>query len=316
VSASVSPLDAPGGSRRPCLIGIQLPEIERRVPWPEMVAIARRAEAVGVDSLWIGDHLLYDLPGGEVRGPWEVWTALAAIASVTERVEIGPLVASTGFHAPAMLAKMASTVDAISGGRLIAGIGAGWNEREYRAFGFPFDRRVARFGESVEVIGRLLAGERFSFHGDHVRVDDVVLDPPPVRPGGPPLLVGSIGPRMLGLARPWMSAWNVWFSQYGNTAEGFATVRTGVDEIIGDAGAGPEVAATAAVLVRGPGGGGRTMGEDAGRSIEAISGPVDEVADHLRAFAAAGAEHLQLVVDPITEAGVDWIGEVLDRVDA
>src|ERR1700733_8953468 len=129
---------------RPCRVGIQLPEVERRVEWPELFAMARTAEAVGLDSLWLGDHLLYDLPGGVTRGPWEVWTSLAALAVATERVELGPLVASTSFHAPAMLAKQAATVDAISGGRLIVGLGAGWNEREYRAFGFPYDHPVSR----------------------------------------------------------------------------------------------------------------------------------------------------------------------------
>jgi len=134
---------------RPCRIGVQLPEVERAVSWPELIAMARTVESIGLDSLWLGDHLLYDLAGGVTRGPWEVWTSLAALAAVTERVELGPLVASTSFHAPAMLAKQAATVDAISGGRLILGLGAGWNEREYRAFGFPYDRRVARFGEAL-----------------------------------------------------------------------------------------------------------------------------------------------------------------------
>src|SRR5260370_28814473 len=137
---------------RPCRVGIQLPEVERRVEWPELFSMARTAEGVGVDSLWLGDHLPYDRRGGVTRGPWEAWTALAALAAATERVELGPLVASTSFHAPAMLAKQAATVDAISGGRLIVGLGAGWNEREYRAFGFPFDPRGCRFEGAVTII--------------------------------------------------------------------------------------------------------------------------------------------------------------------
>ena len=188
-----------GAMARPCRIGVQLPEVERRVPWPELKAMARAAESVGFDSLWLGDHLLYDLDGGVTRGPWEVWTTLAALAAVTERVELGPLVASAGFHAPAMLAKQAATVDGISGGRLILGLGAGWNEREYRAFGFPFDRRVDRFAEAFTIISTLLRDGRIDFTGEFYRLEDCVLDPPPTRPSGPPLMVGSIGPRMLAI---------------------------------------------------------------------------------------------------------------------
>ena len=115
------------------------------------------------------------------RGP-----SLAALAAVTERVQLGPLVACLGFHAPAMLAKQAATVDAISGGRLILGLGAGWNEREYRAFGFPFERRVARFAEALTIISTLLREGRIDFEGEFHRLEDCVLDPPPARPGGPP----------------------------------------------------------------------------------------------------------------------------------
>src|SRR3954463_2468498 len=122
---------------RPLLVGIQLPEVEWEVPFPELIEMARTAEGVGFDSLWLGDHLLYDLKVGP-RGPWEVWTSLAALAAPTDRILLRPLVAPAGFHDPAMLAKQAATVDAISGGRLILGLGSGWNEREYRAFGFPF----------------------------------------------------------------------------------------------------------------------------------------------------------------------------------
>ena len=127
--------------------------------------MARTAESAGFDSIWLGDHLLYDLPGGQVRGPWEVWTSLAALAAVTERVELGPFVASTSFHAPAMLAKMAATVDAVSGGRLILGLGAGWNQREYTAFGFPYDKRVSRFEEAFTIIRQLVRTGTSTFHG-------------------------------------------------------------------------------------------------------------------------------------------------------
>src|ERR1700712_2623921 len=168
---------------RPCKIGVQLPEVERFVPWPEYLDLARRAETVGLDSIWVGDHLLYDLPTGETRGPHEAWTPPAAIAAVTERVELGPLVASTAFHAPAMLAKQAATVDAISGGRLIVALGAGWNEREYRAFGFAYDNRVSRFEEAFTIIRTLLRERHIDFAGTYYSAEDSLLDPPPVRPG-------------------------------------------------------------------------------------------------------------------------------------
>src|SRR4051794_17056089 len=197
---------------RPLKIGVQLPEVERFVPWPEYVDLARLAEDVGFDSVWLGDHLIYDLPDGSTRGPYEAWTALAAIAMATSRVEIGPLVASTSFHAPAMLAKQAATVDAISRGRLIVGLGAGWNEREYRAFGFAYDHRVSRFEEAFTIIRHLLRDGRADLDGDYYRVEDCVLDPGPVRPGGPPLMLGSIGPRMLRIGLPHVDAWNVWWS--------------------------------------------------------------------------------------------------------
>ncbi|MGB1682297.1 MAG: LLM class flavin-dependent oxidoreductase, partial [Acidimicrobiales bacterium] len=197
-------------------IGIQLPEVEWEVPFPEYLAMARTAEAAGFDSIWVGDHLLYDLPAGP-RGPWEAWTTLAAIAAVTDRVEIGPLVASTSFHAPPMLAKQAATVDAASEGRLIVALGAGWNRREYDAFGFAYDRRVSRFEEAFTIIRSLLRDGEVDFHGEYYNADHCVLHPRPPRPGGPPLMVGSIGPRMLGITLPHVDAWNVWWSDYGNT---------------------------------------------------------------------------------------------------
>src|SRR4051794_14727063 len=116
-------------------IGIQLPEVEREVRWPEYLAMARAAEEVGFESLWLGDHLLYDPAGGRPeRAPWEAWTLLSALAAATSTVRLGPLVACAGFHPPAVLAKMASTIDEISQGRFVLGIGSGWNRREFDAF--------------------------------------------------------------------------------------------------------------------------------------------------------------------------------------
>ncbi|MDH4279171.1 MAG: LLM class flavin-dependent oxidoreductase, partial [Acidimicrobiia bacterium] len=143
-------------------IGVQLPEVEWEVPFPELIAMAQAAEAVGFDSIWYGDHLIYDLDVGP-RGPWEAWTTLSALAAATTTVELGPLVASTSFHAPAMLAKMAATVDAVSQGRLIVGLGAGWNKREYDAFGFAYDRRVSRFAEAFTIIRTLLRDGKIDF---------------------------------------------------------------------------------------------------------------------------------------------------------
>jgi alkanesulfonate monooxygenase SsuD/methylene tetrahydromethanopterin reductase-like flavin-dependent oxidoreductase (luciferase family) len=295
---------------RPCKIGVQLPEVERFVPWPEYLDLARRAESVGFDSIWVGDHLLYDLPDGSTRGPYEAWTTLAAIAAVTERVEIGPLVASTSFHAPAMLAKQAATVDAISGGRLILGLGAGWNQREYDAFGFAYDRRVSRFAEALAIIGPLLREGRTSFRGEFYAVDDCVLDPRPVRPGGPPIMLGSNSSRMLSIGLPVVDSWNVWWSIYDNAIERFAQVKAEVDAVTP---AGRSVEATAAVLVTLPGGEGRLMGDSYNAQTQTVT--PDDLPDHLRGLAAVGATHLQLVLDPITAESIDTVGAVLADLD-
>ena len=176
---------------------VQLPEVERRVEWPELLTMARTAEDVGFDSLWLGDHLLYDLPGGVTRGPWEVWTSLAALAAVTERVELGPLVASTastrrrcwprGRHRRRDLGRPAASSAWARAG----------TSGSTRAFGFPFDHRISRFEEAFTIIRTLLRDGRIDFARQLLRVADCVLDPGPARPGGPPMMLGSTGPRMM-----------------------------------------------------------------------------------------------------------------------
>jgi alkanesulfonate monooxygenase SsuD/methylene tetrahydromethanopterin reductase-like flavin-dependent oxidoreductase (luciferase family) len=301
---------------RPLRIGVQLPEIERHVPWPELISMARAAEAVGFDSIWLGDHLLYELAGGVHRGPWEVYTSVAALAAVTERVQLGTLVSSLGFHEPAMIAKMSATIDAISGGRFTLGVGSGWNRREYDAFGLPFDRRVDRFEEAFGLVQRLLAGETVTHDGEFHHLDRCVIDPPSARPGGPLLMVGSNSPRMLGITLPYVHQWNVWWSIFGNTPEGFAAVVTDVRERTAAIGRAPDdVEATACVYVQLSGGDGRVMGEFAGREIRPVTGSSAEIAAVLARFAAAGAAHVQLVVDPITGSSIESLGEVLALLD-
>jgi probable F420-dependent oxidoreductase len=292
---------------RPVRVGVQLPEVEREVRWPEYIAMARAAERVGFDSVWVGDHLLYRDDGRPERGPWEAWTTLAAIAQATERVEIGPLVACAGFHAPAMLAKQAATVQEISGGRLVLALGAGWNETEFRAFGFPFDRRASRFEESFEVIRRLVHGERVTIHGVHVQVDDVVLLPEPAR--APRLMIGSTGHRVLTAALPHVDAWNTWFDWYGNSPVGFAA-RTGeIDAVAREVGRDPgEIERSACLLVAlDP----STQERPADPHAPPVTGPPAAVAETIEAMARAGAHEVILVVDPITEASIEALGETL-----
>ena len=288
-------------------IGIQLPEVEREVRWPEYVALARAAEEGGFDSIWIGDHLLYRGDGRPERAPWEAWTLLSALAAVTERVRLGPLVACTAFHPPGVIAKMAATIDEVSGGRFVLGLGAGWNEVEFRAFGIPYDRRVSRFEESFAIVRGLLAGERVSMSGRFWQADAAVLLPPPAR--RVPLMIGSNGPRVLGLALPHADAWNTWYEDYGNSAEGFAALNERIDAAARDAGrAAGEVARSACVLVRVGGRGGERVSE--APAVEAA-----RVAEHLRELAAAGADEAIVVADPITVASVRELAEALALVN-
>jgi len=286
-------------------VGLQLPEVERDVRWPEYRATARAAEESGFDSIWVGDHLLYRGDGRPERGPWDAWTLLAGLATVTERVALGPLVACTAFHPPGILARVAAAVDELSGGRLVVGLGAGWNEAEFRAFGLPFDHRVSRFEEAFEIVRHLLAGGRVTFAGRYHHVEDAVLFPPPART--PPLMVGANGERMLRIALPHVDVWNTWFAPYGNTSDGFARANAQVDELARDLGRDPrEIERSASVLVAVEGGTGE-------RPRDVVPVDARRVAEHLRELAEAGADEVILVVDPITERSIRLLGEAAAR---
>lgn len=284
-------------------VGVQLPEVEREVRWPEVAAIARVAERCGYDSVWVGDHLLYRGDGRPDRGPWDAWTQLAALAASTSRVRLGPLVAATAFHSPGLIARMAASIDEVSGGRFVLGLGAGWNAAELRAFGHPTERLIDRCAEAVGPIARLLAGERVSLRGRFAQLDDAVVLPPPRR--RVPLMIGSIGPRLLAAALPHVDGWNVWYADHGNTAEGFARRSADVDRICREVGRDPDgVERSACVLVAVDGSGGE-------RRHDAPPVTPERLRAHLRELADSGCDEAILVLDPITERSVERLASAV-----
>ena len=287
-------------------VGIQLPEVERDVPWPECLRIALAAEDVGFDSIWVGDHYLYRGDGRSERGPWEAWTSLAGLAATTGRVRLGPLVACLAFHRPAVLAKLAATVDEISGGRLVLGMGAGWNRAEFDAFGIPFDHRASRFEEAFDIVRRLLGGERVTVRGRWHEVDDAVLLPRSARRVD--LMVGSAGSRILAATLPHVDMWNTWYDWFGNAPDRFAAASSEVDDVCERVGRDPStLARSACVLVRlGPG---AERPDEPG--VTPLTGSLDAIASGIRAFAEAGADEVIVVCDPITETSVRRLGSAL-----
>jgi probable F420-dependent oxidoreductase len=231
--------------------------------WRDLLAMARTAEQVGFDSVWVTDHLIHRTESSDVQsaiggdrraleGPWECWSLLAALAASTERVEIGSLVVCSSFRNPALLAKMADTVDEISAGRLVLGLGSGWNEPEYRAFGYPFDHRVSRFEEALQIITCLLRTGHVDFDGVYHQARDCELRPRGPRSGGPPVVVGCNGARMLRFAARHADWWNTWFSQTNNELGRLHSMLAQVDSACAAVGRDPAtlVRSAAATLVR------------------------------------------------------------------
>jgi F420-dependent oxidoreductase-like protein len=190
----------------------------QRTSWPELRDAVLHAEACGFDDVWIDDHLLSD-EGDWPDDKFEGWTILAALAAVTNRVRVGLLVAANTLRNPGLTAKMTTTVDHVSGGRAILGLGAGWFEREHEAFGFDFGsgfgERLDRLGEAVPLVRRLLDGERVTHEGPAYRFRDAVCAPRPIQ-AHLPLLIGGSGPRKtLPLVARYADLWNA----YGTPAD-------------------------------------------------------------------------------------------------
>lgn len=291
--------------------GVQLPETEYEASWPELRDMARVAEESGIDSLWVGDHLLYE-ENGVRTGPWEAWALLSGLAAVTSRIALGPLVAALPFHNPAVLAKSASTVDEISGGRLTFGVGAGWNEVEFSAFGLPYQRRVARFAEAFGIIRRLLAGERVDFAGEFYQLEGAELLPRPPRPGTMSFMIGSNRPRMLGIALPHVDWWNSWYSAFDNEPQRVAGLVAGIEAACHDAGRDPStLQKSVAVYIRF---GDRPPSRRTGGTP--WWGSTDDHLERLRVIEAAGINEVIGILDPITAASIESFGGIVARFRA
>jgi alkanesulfonate monooxygenase SsuD/methylene tetrahydromethanopterin reductase-like flavin-dependent oxidoreductase (luciferase family) len=280
--------------------------------WTDILAMAQRAEAVGFNSIWVEDHLLLRPDGQEPQGLWECWSIVAALAAATDRIDIGTYVACTAFRNPALLARMADTVDEISSGRLILGLGAGWNETDFTAFGYPFDHLASRFEEALTIIRTLLRDGRIDFAGRFHSARDCELRPRGPRPGGPPVLVGASGPRMLGITARLADSWN----GACNTADRYTLLRKQVDAACRAAGRDPSsLERTVAVLIDYTAGQGIPTSFNPAR-LPPLSGSPGEIAGSLRELAAAGLSEAIVTTIPMTIESVDAFAPVLDLLDA
>jgi len=278
--------------------------------WRDIVALGQLAEAVGFDSIWVPDHLFIRTDTVDV---W-VWAALpllSALAATTTRVELGLLVACAGFHNPALLAKMADTIDEISGGRFVLGLGAGWHEHEFRAFGFPFDDRVARFEEALHIIAPLLRDGQVDFDGRFMAARKCELRPRGPRPGGPPILIAGRQPRMLRLTARYADRWNASYSSTSNSPKGFAQLSEKLDAAC-DVARRDRLTLTRTVMVLV-----RSYAFDVPweERFTPLEGSPEEIAAGLRAYAARGADKVIVTLEADTLDGIEAMAPVLEILD-
>jgi probable F420-dependent oxidoreductase len=271
--------------------------------------MAQGAEDAGLDTFWLADHFFYEAPDTPRVGQWEAFTFLSAIASATSRIQLGPMVAATSFRTPALVAKMADSLDEISNGRFILGLGAGWHRPEYDAFGYPFDHRVARFAEALQIIQPLLREGRVDFQGQYSSARDCTLSPRGPTPRGPKILIGARQPRMLHLVARYADAWNTaWHTKPEVVAERWAEMRA----ICAEEGRDPatlELTAGVSLRIVLP-------GEMAPEPSERyITGTAEEVAEALRGFETVGARHLIAVMEPERADNAKRLGRVKALLD-
>lgn len=282
-------------------------ESNRKRPYETIRAVAQQAEADGFDSLWVPDHFLYRDPGKPTRGIWECWTTLAALAEATQRVELGTLVTCNSYRNPAILAKMATTVDEVSAGRLTLGIGAGWNEPEYQAFGVPFDHRVGRFEEALQILKPLLREGHVDFAGQYYQARDCEDVPRGPRSAGPPLMVGCErgSPRMLKLTAQYADLWN---TGYMGGPESMAEPLVKIQEACREVGRDPAtMGVTALIGLWFP----DLQANQPTFFDNPLSGSAEDIAAAMRGYEELGVEHIMFQCEPYVPEAIRRLTEAL-----
>ncbi len=285
-------------------LGIFLPSWEDQngaaPSWSQVCALARRAEEAGLDTLWLPDHLLLT----PQWGARDAWTLLAALAAATSRIQIGTLVTCTAFRAPALLALMASTLDEVSGGRLLLGLGAGYPDRDlsWEAFGYATDHPIGRFEEAAAIIVRLLRGERVTYQGHYYQTTEAMLRLRGPRPNGPPVWIGGEGPRLQRVAVAWADAFNL--RVHPGEEERIRDVFARLDETCRTAGRDPAtLARTGFGIVSLAAADSLPSRFPDPKRTRPFSGTPEAIAAQLHSLRAAGVEHMACIVDDGETAG-------------
>jgi alkanesulfonate monooxygenase SsuD/methylene tetrahydromethanopterin reductase-like flavin-dependent oxidoreductase (luciferase family) len=295
-------------------VGICLPIAEphsasdQPLRYDEIVTAAQAAEANGFDSVWFEDHFLFRTDTGEEFGAWSPWIVAGAIAQATSRVQIGLVVSCVNWFNPGMVARMTETLEEVSNGRFVLGIGAGWNKPEFDIFDYPYDHRVTRFEEAITILDELLRTGRSNFTGQFSSTNDAVSRPrgPRAASGGPPILVGTSGERMLGLTAKYADAWNTAWHPTVETAQAkldllhTALAREGRDPAT--------MVTTVGVNVQ-------LDGTESKRG-NFLTGTDREIADGLRQFRDAGFDHLIAGLSPCTPENLTRFAGVIKQMEA
>jgi alkanesulfonate monooxygenase SsuD/methylene tetrahydromethanopterin reductase-like flavin-dependent oxidoreductase (luciferase family) len=278
--------------------------------WVEIRELGVRAEEIGFDTVWIPDELLWRPTGGETRGWWECVAMAGAVAASTSRIKVGTWILSALHRNPGITAKAVETLDEISGGRFVFGLGSGHAGRQAHAFGLPEDHVMSRFEEAVEIILPLLRHGRANFEGAYHAARDLEHRPVGPRPGRIPIMIGAKGPKMLRLAARHADIWS-WYVEERSDLEEFAPRLAALEAACVEVGRDPATIGRSAGIVVEP--------TSVTGSAEVLAAPVrgsaEEIADGLRAFHAGGFTHLELLLWPRTLAAVDAMAPVLEFLE-